>query len=59
MIGSNPVTFNNFGSILVPGNSTQPMYVTVDLVSDNNNIGDCISAAVTNIQAQDSDGDPI
>lgn len=57
--GSNPVDFDGFGEILVPASSTQPMYVTVDLIDDDNNIGDCIAANVTNIDAEDDDNDDV
>jgi len=57
--GSSPVDFDGFGEILVPASSTQPMYVTVDLIDDNTNIGDCIAANITNIEAEDDDNDDV
>ena len=32
------VQFDSFGEILVPASSTQPMYITVDLIDDNANV---------------------
>lgn len=40
--GNGPVDFDNFSPVLVPASSTQPMYVTIDLIDDNANIGNCI-----------------
>ena len=51
--------FDSFGDVLVPASSTQPMYITVDLVDDNMNVGNQISATITNLEAEDDDGDDV
>ena len=60
--GSSSITFDSFGDVLVPASSTQPMYITVDLVDDTSNVGTVVSAefASTNtIDAEDDDNDPV
>ncbi len=59
MNGANDLDFDSFGDILVPASSTQPMYITIDLIDDNTNIGNVISAEITNVEAEDDDGDDV
>lgn len=59
MNGSNPVDFDSFGDILVPASSTQPMYITVDLIDDTTVVGNTVSASITNVVAEDDDGDDV
>ena len=56
---STSITFDQFGEILVPASSTQPMYVTIDLVDDSTNVTKVISASVSSVDAEDDDNDTI
>lgn len=65
--GTTNVDFDSFGDILIPASSTQPFYVTIDIVDDTTNSGNIISAAFQNptgtttpaIECEDDDNDPI
>ncbi len=56
------VQFDSFGEILVPASSTQPMYITVDLIDDNANVVaplNIVAAQITWFEAEDDDGDDV
>lgn len=56
-INSNSVTFDDFDEIEVPKNSTQPFFVTLDIVDDPNIVGDQIELAVDTNPAPDLEDD--
>lgn len=57
--GATSITFDDFNEVLVPASSTQPMYITVDLVDDTSNNGSCISAEISSIDAEDDENDVV
>ena len=56
-INSNSITFDNFDEIEIPLNSTQPFFVTIDVVDDPTIVGDTLALYVDTSPAPKLDDD--
>jgi len=56
-INGNSVTFDDFDEIEIPANSTQPFFVTLDIVDDPLIVGDTLELAVDTSPAPDLEDD--